>query len=237
MDFLFFPTVNDWEENVFQLTPPGLITVGVLFVLLLLVAILLRPKNRNIIIMATKQLIFSSVAMALAIVTAQIKFTRLPMGGSITLFSMFFVVLIGYWYGFRAGVLTGFSYGLLQFILDPVFYTPVQLLLDYPLAFCSLGFAGAFSGKKNGLVSGYLVGVLGRFLFHYVSGVVFFSHYAPENMPSELYSLTYNASYIVPEALVTLILIGFVPPIKNAIAYISMQATSSSWTISSSGNK
>lgn len=233
MDFLFFPTVNSWDENVFQLTHAGLITVATLLVLLVAVAILLRPKTGNVAVMATKQLIFSSVAMGLAVVTAQIKFTKLPMGGSITLFSMFFIVLIGYWYGFKAGILTGFAYGLLQFILDPVFYSPIQLLLDYPLAFGSLGLSGAFSGKKQGLVIGYFVGVLGRFLFHYVSGVVFFSHYAPENMPSELYSLTYNASYIVPEAVATLILIGFIPPIKNAITYISKQATSSHWNLNS----
>ena len=162
MSFLATPSVNDWGENVFKLTPYGLITVGVLIALLIAIAIVLRPKTAGKVrAMATTQLVFSAAAMALAIVTAEIKFTRLPMGGSITLFSMLFIVLIGYWYGLKAGLMTGFAYGLLQFLADPVFYSPLQLLIDYPLAFGALGLSGIFCEKKHGLLKGYIVGVLG----------------------------------------------------------------------------
>ena len=95
MSFFAFPTVNSWEENVFKLTPAGIVTVVVLMTVLMTTSILLRPKNKSVSsVMAARQLIFSAVAMSLALVTAEIKFTRLPMGGSITLFSMLFVVLI-----------------------------------------------------------------------------------------------------------------------------------------------
>ena len=229
MSLLAMPTVNDWGENVFKLTTKGLISVAVLISLLIVVAIVLRPKVKGSVkAMATTQLVFSAVAMALAIVTAEIKFTRLPMGGSITLFSMLFIVLIGYWYGLKAGLMTGFAYGLLQFLMDPVFYSPMQLLIDYPLAFGALGLSGFFSEKKNGLFKGYLLGVAGRYIFAFISGVVFFGNYAPEGTPAAIYSITYNASYIVPEAIVTLIIIT-IPSVNKAMSFVRAKATYSSW--------
>ena len=228
MSFFATPTVNDWGENVFKLTFTGLLTVGILIALLIIIAIALRPKmTGKVTAMATTQLVFSAVAMALAIVTAEIKFTRLPMGGSITLFSMLFIVLIGYWYGLKAGLMTGFAYGLLQFLMDPVFYSPIQLLIDYPLAFGALGLSGIFSEKKNGLLKGYIVGVIGRYIFAFISGVVFFGSYAPEGTPAAIYSLGYNATYIVPEAIATMIIIS-IPAVSKAMSYVRAKATYSS---------
>ena len=203
MSFLATPSVNDWGENVFKLTPYGLITVGVLIALLIAIAIVLRPKTAGKVrAMATTQLVFSAAAMALAIVTAEIKFTRLPMGG--------------------------FAYGLLQFLADPVFYSPLQLLTDYPLAFGALGLSGIFYEKKHGLLKGYIVGVLGRYIFAVISGVVFFGNYAPEGTPALVYSLGYNATYIVPEAVATMIIIS-IPAVSKAMSYVRSKATYSSW--------
>lgn len=212
------PTVNSWDEPVFELTAAGIITVVVLIALLIFCSILLRQKKRKSARLATKQLVFSGVAMALAIVTSEIKFARLPFGGSVTLFSMLFIVLIGYWYGAATGLMTGFAYGLLQFVLDPVFYTPMQLLVDYPLAFGALGLSGFFCNKKHGLIIGYLVGVFVRYLFAFLSGVLFFASYASDQSPMGIivYSLTYNATYIVPEVIVTLILLA-IPAVSDAM--------------------
>ena len=68
-------------------------------------------------ILTTKQLVYSAVAIALAVVCSMIKFANLPMGGSVTLFSMLFIVLIGYWYGIRAGLTTALAYGVLMLVL------------------------------------------------------------------------------------------------------------------------
>lgn len=228
--FLFAnPTINSYGENVFELTSTGLISIVILVALLIIAAIILKPKSgADIKATATAQLVFSAAAMALAIVTSGIKFTRLPMGGSITLFSMLFIVLIGYWYGLKAGLMTGFAYGLLQFLMDPVFYSPIQLLTDYPLAFGALGLSGFFSEKKYGLLKGYILGVTGRYIFAVISGVVFFGNYAPEGTPAIIYSLTYNASYIVPEAIATMIIIS-VPAVSKAMAYVRSKAIYSDW--------
>ncbi len=223
--FFATPTVNDWEEDVFKLTGAGIATVVILIAALIVLAVLLRPKKEKSLRVATKQLVFSGVAMALAMVTSEIKFARLPAGGSITLFSMLFIVLIGYWYGAKAGLMTGFAYGLLQFVINPVFYTPIQLLVDYPLAFGALGLSGFFCNKKHGLIIGYAVGVLGRFVFAFLSGAVFFGSYASDQSPLGivLYSLGYNASYLVPEAVVTLVLLA-VPPVSEAMNRVRTMA-------------
>lgn len=219
-DFLAKATTNSWDENVFQLTTSGVMTVIAAIIVLIVVAILLRPKKEKALTYSTKQLVFSALAMALSLVTSFFKFLELPMGGSVTLFSMFFITLIGYWYGAKIGVITAIAYGLLQFVIDPVFYTPVQMIVDYPLAFGALGLSGIFSNKKNGLIKGYITGVLGRYFFSFLSGLIFFASYAEGyGMSAPIYSLSYNGMYIIPEAILTVILL-VVPSISRALTHV-----------------
>ena len=122
----------------------------------------------------TKPIVFSAMAIALATVIATvIKLPSLPNGGSVTLFSMLIICLVGYWYGPVTGIIAAVAYGVLQFITGPYVVHPLQVLLDYPLAFGALGLSGFFYKKKNGLVIGYIVGVCGRFVMHMISGLIF----------------------------------------------------------------
>jgi thiamine transporter len=162
------------------------------------------------------------MAITLAVVTSIFKLPSLPNGGSITLFRMFFICLIAYMYGTRVGILTGIAYGFLDLILEPFVVGPVQLLLDYPLAFGALGLAGIFSNSKNGIIKGYVVGVFGRYIFHFLSGVIFFADYAGDQNPI-IYSIIYNATYIVPEAAAT-ILILCIPAVRNALSEVKSMA-------------
>ena len=171
----------------------------------------------------TKQLVFSAMAIALATVIATaIKLPSLPNGGSVTLFSMLLVTLVGYWYGPVVGITAAVAFGILQFITGPYVVHPVQVVIDYPLAFGALGCSGFFSNKKNGLLKGYLAGVFGRFFFASVSGLIFYTVYVDafsENMVAIWASLVYNMTYILPEAVVTVILISL-PAVKHALALI-----------------
>lgn len=222
----FTTTEGAWDDGSVRLT-----TIGVIFVIAIIAALVIIPAlkrhstSTKKTFFSTKQLVYCGVAMALAMVCSMIKFANLPMGGSCTLCSMLFISLIGYWYGPSVGLTTGFAYGLLQFIMEPIFYTLPQMLIDYPLAFGALGLAGFFSGKKHGLHIGYLVGVIGRYIFATISGVVFFGAYAPEGTPALLYSLGYNASYLVPEAIVTLIIIS-IPAVSKALGTVKKNAIS-----------
>ncbi len=202
------------------LTTAGYVLTAVaVFALLILISTLAGKKKT----VNAKQLAFAAGALALAIVTSYIKLFHLPMGGSVTLFSMFFVTLIGYWYGPMVGLMAGVAYGLLQMILDPYIVSIPQMLIDYPFAFGALGLAGFFSEKKNGMIIGYIVSVLGRFVFSILSGVIFFGMYAPEGMSPFVYSVTYNGSYLAAEAAITLILLC-VPAVRKALATVKTQA-------------
>lgn len=223
-DFFAFPTINSWEEDVFQLTTTGIIAIVVLIVALIAIAVLIRAKTVETNKSTTKQLVFSAVALALAMVTSLIKLYEMPMGGSVTFISMVFITLIGYWYGAKVGIMTAIAYGLLQFVIDPVLYSVPQMIVDYPLAFGALGLSGFFSGKKYGLQIGYIVGVFGRFVFAVLSGLLFFAAYAKgTGMSPLIYSIAYNGSYLLVEFVITLVII-LIPAVSKAFKYVRRMA-------------
>ncbi len=173
-----------------------------------------------------KTLVFSAVAIALATVTSLIKIIDLPMGGAVTLFSMLFVTLIGYWFGPFVGILAAIVYGIIQFITGPSFYSFLQFLFDYIFAFGCLGLSGFFNKFKHGLQIGYLVSIFGRFVFGVLSGVFFFAAYAEgTGFGPLIYSILYNGSYIGLEGAITIIIL-FIPPVRKGINYIKKLALS-----------
>lgn len=142
------------------------------------------------------------------------------MGGSLTLCSMFFITVIGYWFGFRTGIITAVAYGLLQLIINPYVISPLQLLVDYFFAFGALGLSGLFRKMKGGLWIGYWVSVTGRFVFAFLSGIIFFGMYAADyGMSAPIYSLVYNGTYIYAEAILTTVIISL-PPVYKALRRI-----------------
>ena len=221
----FTTTEGAWDDGSVGLKTIGVIIVTIIILALVIVAAITHQKNsKNRKLLTTKQLVYSAVAIALAMVCSMIKFANLPMGGSVTLFSMLFITLIGYWYGPSVGLMTAVAYGLLQFVIEPIFYTLPQMLVDYPLAFGALGLSGFFYKKKYGLQIGYVAGVIGRYIFAVISGFIFFGQYAPEGTPAIVYSITYNATYIVPEAIATLIIIS-IPAVSKALGIVKSRGT------------
>ena len=173
--------------------------------------------------MSVKQITVSALCLALAFVLSNIKLFKLPMGGSLTVFSMFFVTYIGYLYGPRVSLSAAFAYGLLQMIADPYIISVPQLLCDYILAFGALGLAGFFHNSKVGMLKGYFAGIFGRYVFSVLSGVIFFADYAPEGSSALGYSLTYNASYIGAEAILTIAVMA-IPAVRVALHRIKAEA-------------
>lgn len=220
---LYEVVVNDWGETTYVPTMLGNVLLAVAFIALLAVAVALAKKNTRKTKLSVKQLAFCAVAVALATILSNIKLFHFPTGGSITLLSMLVAVFPGYWFGLGAGILTGISYGVLQLIIDPYVLFPMQLVVDYFLAFGALGLSGLFCNAKNGLVKGYITGVLGRFVFAVISGWIFFGSYAWEGWNGFTYSLVYNAIYIFAEAIITVIIL-LLPPVKSAMARIKKMA-------------
>ena len=97
-------------------------------------------KNRTF---SARRLAYCAMAVALAYVTSFIKPFELPYGGSVTLLSMLFIVLVGNWYGVKTGVLVGLAYGVLQFLQEPYFLSLFQVCCDYVLAFDRVHCGGA----------------------------------------------------------------------------------------------
>ncbi|MGN0344346.1 MAG: energy-coupled thiamine transporter ThiT [Lachnospiraceae bacterium] len=216
--------VNDWDEVCYQPTALGYATLVIVGLLCIGLAVwIVRRSGKGGKRITTRQIMFSAMAMALATVTSMIKLFDAPMGGSVTLCSMLFIVLIGYWYGPYVGILTGVAYGMLQLIIDPYILSLPQLIVDYPLAFGALGVSGFFANSKNGLQKGYVLGIFGRWVFAFLSGCIFFAYYAWDGWNPAAYSAVYNLSYIGIEGVITLILISL-PPVKNALVSVKKLA-------------
>lgn len=214
---IFVTEIIDEEwGNSFQLTGIGYgVLVAVMLLILLLGCVISNADGKKKI--GTKQLVFSAAAMALAMVTSEIKLIDMPMGGSVTLCSMLFICLIGYLFGPRTGLTAAIAYGFLQLVSNPYIISIPQMLTDYIFAFGALGLSGLFFNKKQGLLKGYLLGVLGRFFFTFLSGMIFFGSYAAGyNMTAPVYSFVYNGAYLGLEALITSVLI-LLPPVSKGI--------------------
>ena len=180
-------------------------------------------KNRTF---SARRLAYCAMAVALAYVTSFIKPFELPYGGSVTLLSMLFIVLVGNWYGVKTGVLVGFAYGVLQFLQEPYFLSLFQVCCDYVLAFAALGLSGLFRKRKNGLLIGYIAAVLARGFFHSLGGYLYWMDYMPENFPQSLrtlYPIIYNYSYLLAEGVITVIIIRL-PAVSNALERIRKSA-------------
>ncbi len=146
------------------------------------------------------------VTIALAGVLHMVKLWQMPQGGSITLGTMVPLFILALRRGAMAGLIAGALYGFFEgWILSggKNFYHPVQVLLDYPLAFGLTGLAGFFPRWP---AFGVVVGSVARYASHVISGVVFFAQYAPKGQPVLLYSLGYNAFYLGPDFLIAIVL-------------------------------
>lgn len=206
------------EDGSYNLTTGGYTVLVLVMIAALLLACFLMKADRKA--KGTRKLVFSAMAIALAFVTSFIKFLHLPMGGSITLFSMFFITLIGYWYGLGSGILCGVAYGILQLVVDPYIISVPQMLVDYIFAFGALGLSGVFHKAKHGLLKGYLLAVFGRWCFATLSGVIFFGSYAADyGMSPFAYSAAYNGLYIGVEAAITTVILC-IPAVSKALAKV-----------------
>lgn len=150
----------------------------------------------------TKKLTEIAVAACLAVVCSFIKVWEMPQGGSVAL-TMVPILLIAIRSGVVAGCATGAIYGVLSLLIAGVVYHPMSILLDYVLAFGILGLAGVFKKSLPGVIVGCTVGVAGRFVSSLVSGAVLFAEYAPEGQNPWIYSLVYQATYMVPEFIIS----------------------------------
>lgn len=150
-----------------------------------------------------RRLVELGIAVALVAVLSNVRIYKLPQGGSITAGSMVPIFYIALRWGAKWGIAAGVMAGVVNYILEPFFVHPLQVLLDYPIAFGAIGLAGFFQRSP---VAGIVVGGAGRWLAHFISGVVYFAQYAPKGTAPAVYSAIYNGSYMLPEVILSAIL-------------------------------
>ncbi|MEE0772377.1 MAG: energy-coupled thiamine transporter ThiT [Anaerovoracaceae bacterium] len=173
----------------------------------------------------TKAVAISAVLVALSIILNQLVLFRMPQGGSITAFSMVPIVLCAYFFGVRRGLMAGMCVGLIDLIFSPYVIHPIQLILDYPLAFGALAFGGIFAAQKNGLIKGYIFGVFCRYICAVLSGFIFFGSYAPEGFSAITWALWYNMTYLAVEGAITVALLC-IPKVRGLFERLKIQITS-----------
>ncbi len=191
------------------------ISIAAVLVLLALIAVISIFKRKESQKYDAKRIAFAGVCVAMSFVLAFVKVSPVQSGGSVTLASFVPVLLFAYVYGPLEGFAVGLIHGLLNFIESPWILTPATFLLDYLLAFASIGIMGFF-GKLPRKEKGALPVVLGcicvfgaRFIFHLTSGMIYFIEnsvwvdfpaWAMQN--AFIYSLIYQCVYIPLDAFI-----------------------------------
>ncbi len=158
-----------------------------------------------------------ALAWILDFLCSLIPMNFLPFGGTITI-GMLPIVYFSYRHGWMWGVGAGLAFSGVQMIMG--FYIPpagtwwavlLCVLLDYVVAFGVVGLADLFakmfgSHRLIGYGVGGFVVCFIRFICSFVSGIALWGSYAPEGMNVWVYSLAYNASYMLPNAVLTALL-------------------------------
>lgn len=164
------------------------------------------------------------LVVALAFILDLVKLWRVPQGGSITLAAVPLVIL-ALRHGLGASLLAGGLLGTIKLLFGGYVVHPLQAILDYPLAFILLGLVGAFRKlyfKKDGawwtISLAIFTGILGRFICHFLSGLLFFSQYAPEGMSLIWYTTIYNGIHLIPTMILTNIVVLFLTRYKRLLS-------------------
>ncbi|NLJ24909.1 MAG: energy-coupled thiamine transporter ThiT [Firmicutes bacterium] len=151
----------------------------------------------------TRVMMEIAVAAALALILGMLRLYRMPYGGSITL-EMVPILVVSLRHGPKSGAWSGLILGLLKLLLDAYIIHPVQLVMDYPLPYAVLGIAGFFAHQP---LTGVIMASIARYVVHVLAGVIFWGSYAPSGTSPWVYSLSYNASYLIPNAILAAVVI------------------------------
>lgn len=180
-----------------------IILVSLILLSIIFLVLMRKGKER----FDTKLIVYAGLAISLAFVLSSIKIFSMPQGGTVTPASMLPLFIFSFIFGPLAGIAVGALYGFLQLLQSGYIVHWAQLIIDYPLAFAAIGTAGFFRKfKPAGFPIGIIVGSTLRLFFHFLSGVIFFSEYAPESQGPVLYSLAYNGSFMLIETVITVLL-------------------------------
>lgn len=174
----------------------------------------------------TRKIAEAAVMLAVATVLSMIKLLDLPYGGTVTIGSLLPIIIISYRHGVKFGLLTGFVFGIIQQLLglDTLSYVTTWqsviavIFLDYLIAFMLIGLGGAFKKFKsqpNALMIGTIAVCGMRYICHVISGATVWAGLSIPTNAALLYSIGYNATYMIPETIVTAALAYYIGSILD----------------------
>lgn len=197
-----FNTIKEGFIEIFK----NPLSITTLLGLMIVILALIRFKKIKL---DSKTMARIGLALALATILDFIKVIDLPNGiGSINLGSVVPIIVIALFYGAEIGMLTGLLFGLINLIISPYIVHPLQVLFDYPLPYMAVGLAGYFKNRK---LIGASVGMFFKFIFHFISGFLFFGQFAPDGWSPALYSFVVNASYVGSNLIIVIVLLLILP--------------------------
>lgn len=154
--------------------------------------------------------ILAALAIVLSIASDLIPGLKLPNGGSFSL-SMLPLFIYALRRGTIPGLIMGIVYSMVNFLLDGLWIHWGSIFFDYLLPFSLLaGVAGLFSKKalKGQVFYTVIAVILGgfiRYVFHGLSGVIFFAEYAGDLNPWFYSFIVYNLPYMAVSTLGALV--------------------------------
>lgn len=156
----------------------------------------------------TEGAVLVALSMAFSYIEIPIGVAFGGFGGSINLVMIPLIIFAVRW-GLGWGLGAGLIFGTLKFFFAGGAAINWQsMLLDYSLAYMLVGLAGLVKGR---LFLGAVLGCLGRFAIHFLSGITIYAEYMPEvfmdmTMTSPwFYSLLYNGTYMLPSSVIAII--------------------------------
>jgi thiamine transporter len=136
----------------------------------------------------TRILVEIALTIALSAVLHFVKVWQMPAGGSVSL-EMLPIFVLALRRGIGPGLIAGALFGIVDYFLEPFVVHWIQFFLDYPIAFAAVGLAGLWTPLWRGAIdkgrataavawvvpAAVVTGALGRYIAHFLSGVVFFA--------------------------------------------------------------
>lgn len=160
------------------------------------------------------KMITTAALSAMAVVLTWVEIQIGAVGGSINLV-MLPIIVAGYLYGLGYGIASGLCVGFIKCLIGGgIGWGLLSILLDYVLAYGAVGLSGLFKGRKYGLELGAVVGSFARFIVHFISGVTIYKIIEPTAISGTslvlanpfVYSVVYNALYMIPSSVIVIIL-------------------------------
>lgn len=159
----------------------------------------------------TEIAIFSAIGVVLDFICGLLFSFGFLDGGSISI-AMVPIFMMGLRWGLKGGLITGLIVGVVQIIIPGMAHMsggPIQVLLDYIIAFTVIGLVGIIAKKLPkqttlkqvvyASIAMLLAGLI-RTMSHTISGIAFYG-------VTFWGSLIYNALYMIPSTIICIIII------------------------------